>query len=132
MLLGDTVAAKIYAMDVETGTVSTLMEGVEGVEGVNGLQVDGGGKEGRVYWANHDAKTLNRVKVKAETNELVVQGQPLDDFALAGKKKAYVGAMFENEVGGGWVWEDGREKGRGREYQRDRDRVRCRRGVWEE
>lgn len=102
VLLGDTLKARIYAMDAETGDVTTLMEGVKGV---NGVQVDIVG--GWVYWASHAGRTVNRVRVKEEggglvvsgEREVVVGGQTVDDFAVdVGRGRVYVAAMGENEV----------------------------------
>lgn len=103
VLLGDTLTEKIYVMDVATGEVKTLMEGVEGV---NGVQVDLAG--GWVYWANHAGRAVNRVRVREEKRgglgvvgerEVVVGGQTVDDFAVDfGKGRVYVAAMGENEV----------------------------------
>lgn len=102
VLLGDTLKARIYAMDAETGDVTALMEGVKGV---NGVQVDIVG--GWVYWASHAGRTVNRVRVKEEggglvvsgEREVVVGGQTVDDFAVdVGRGRVYVAAMGENEV----------------------------------
>ncbi|KAK0614576.1 hypothetical protein B0T14DRAFT_436131 [Immersiella caudata] len=100
VLIGDTLNEAVYLMDVETGTYTTPLVSMSGV---NGVQV----APGYVYWANHNVQTLSRVSVDGDAlptgSAEVLATNQIDDFALDVRgdgtvRKAYVAAMYDNEV----------------------------------
>lgn len=101
VLLSDTEAEAIYLMDVRTGSYTTPLANLTGV---NGIKAAGG----YIYRADHQSSTLSRIPVDMATAEptgpadVLAEDQPIDDFAIAvdgsGEGKAYIGAMYENEV----------------------------------
>ncbi|KAK3389688.1 hypothetical protein B0H63DRAFT_445864 [Podospora didyma] len=100
VLLGDTEREVVYLMDVDTGVYTTPLTNMTGI---NGVKV----APGYVYWANHLAQSLSRVRVDTSAIpngpvEILAADQSIDDFAIAvdrfGAGKAYIAAMYENKV----------------------------------
>jgi sugar lactone lactonase YvrE len=102
VLLSDTEAEAVYLMDVATGSYTTPLTGLAGINGIKATT-----KPGYVYRADHASQTLSRIPVDDDAvatgpAEVLAAEQAVDDFAIAvggdGAGKAYVGAMFENQV----------------------------------
>ena len=100
VLLSDTEAEAIYLMNVETGSYTTPLTGLTGVNGIKATR-------GYVYRADHASLTLSRIPVNHNAvamgpAEILATNQLIDDFAIdvsaSGQGKAYVGAMYNNNV----------------------------------
>ncbi|KAK4044377.1 hypothetical protein C8A01DRAFT_42812 [Parachaetomium inaequale] len=104
VLLSDTEAEAVYLMDVATGSYSTPLTGLAGI---NGIKATTKPWLGYVYRADHASQTLSRIPVDDDAvatgpAEVLAAGQAIDDFTIVvdgdGAGKAYIGAMFENQV----------------------------------
>lgn len=102
VLLSDTEAEAVYLMDVATGAYTTPLTNLPGINGIKAAPA-----AGYVYRADHLSSTLSRIPVDADAvatgpAELLATGQSVDDFAIAvdsaGAGKAYIAAMYDNEV----------------------------------
>jgi len=108
LLLSDTERSVVYMMDLTTGAYTTPLTNLSGINGIQTV-LPSGGKPGYVYRVDFFSLTLGRIPLDGATatalgpEEIVVEGQLIDDFALqihgnSGAGKAYLGTMFENSV----------------------------------
>ncbi|KAH6650386.1 hypothetical protein F5144DRAFT_43278 [Chaetomium tenue] len=100
VLLSDTLTSSIYLLDVSTATFTTPFSSLSGVNGIRTAP-------GYVYWVDPITPKFSRTPVDADAvptgpAELLLEGQQMDDFALAvdgtGAGKAYVGTLLGNGV----------------------------------
>lgn len=107
VLLSDTDRAAVYLMDATTGSFTTPLTNLTGINGIRTAGPKGG--EGYLYRVDFLSLQLGRILIAAATatalgpEEMVADGQLIDDFALAvdkhtGAGKAYLATMYDNSV----------------------------------
>ncbi|KAH6959781.1 hypothetical protein BKA56DRAFT_501027 [Ilyonectria sp. MPI-CAGE-AT-0026] len=98
VLVADTEASAIYRVDVTTGSSETVLQGSVFAT-TNGIAVQGK----YLYYTKTGSQAFFRVPLTKSAKaagpvQLLYQGLPLDDFALASDGTAYISTMERNQI----------------------------------